>query len=151
MKDEIESLTITVVPGTAEFLQRVETFLQPFVEQEFLLPRTPEELSKLLTLSFVALRDNQVVGFAAVEIYSRKLAEIQCLAVLPSLQRQGIGRQLVQGCVDVAREQGVKELMAISATDAMFVACGFHYSLPNQKRALFVSPQETGESECNPE
>ena len=92
-----------------------------------------------------------VVGFAAVEIYSGKLAEIQCLAVSPAVQGQGIGRQLVRGCVDVARQQGVKELMAISATEAMFVACGFHYSLPNQKRALFISPQETGGSECNPE
>jgi amino-acid N-acetyltransferase len=151
MSDQLESPPITVIPGRAEFLGEVEAFLQPFVDQEFLLPRTREELSKLLTLSFVAVRDNEIVGFAAVEIYSRKLAEIQCLAVLPSLQRQGIGRQLVQGCVDIARQQGVKELMAISASDAMFVACGFHYSLPNQKRALFVSPQEMGESGSSPE
>ncbi len=151
MSDKIETSPIVVMPGSAGFLDRVEAFLQPFVEEEFLLPRTREELIKLMTLSFVAVRGDEVVGFAAVEIYSRKLAEIQCLAVSPALQRQGIGRQLVQGCVDVAREQGVIELMAISATDAMFVACGFHYSLPKQKRALFVSPQEMGEPENNPE
>lgn len=140
-----------VIPGHAEFLARVQAFLQPFIDQNFLLPRTEDELSKLLTFSFVAVRHDDVVGFAAVEIYSKKLAEIQCLAVSPNVQRQGIGRKLVQGCVDVARQQGVKELMAISASDAMFTACGFHYSLPNQKRALFISPQDTDESECNQE
>lgn len=115
------------------------------MEQNFLLPRTEDELLKLLTFSFVALLEYEVVGFAAVEIYSKKLAEIQCLAVSPTVQRQGVGRKLVQSCVEIAREQGVKELMAISSTEEMFVACGFHYSLPNQKRALFISPQETDE------
>ena len=145
MAEKIKSRPITVIPGHAEFLSRVQNFLQPFVEQEFLLPRSEDELSKLLTYSFVAVRDDGVFGFAAVEIYSPKLAEIQCLAVSPMVQRQGIGRKLVQRCVEVARQQGVQELMAISASDAMFTACGFHYSLPNQKRALFISPQDTDE------
>ncbi|MGB1929312.1 MAG: GNAT family N-acetyltransferase, partial [Mariniblastus sp.] len=55
-------------------------------------------------------------------------------------RRQGLGRILVQRCVERAREEKVKELMAISASDEMFLTCGFDYSLPNQKRALFIQP-----------
>ena len=87
---------------------------------------------------FVAVAGDQVIGFAAIEIYSSKLAEIQCLAVLSEWQQRGIGRELVEHCVDVARREKVLEVMAISARDEFLVSCGFDYSLPGQKRALFI-------------
>nr|WP_286178222.1 GNAT family N-acetyltransferase [Rhodopirellula sp. JC639] len=77
------------------------------------------------------------VGFSAVEVYSPKLAELQCLAVHPDFQRFGVGRRLVQMCVDRARDLGIMEIMAISSSDRFLENCGFHYSLPDQKRALF--------------
>jgi amino-acid N-acetyltransferase len=147
----IETLEISFDSPGIDRLDEVQDFLQPFIDAEFLLPRTRDELSKLLKYSFVALQDVEVVGFAALEIYSAKLAEIQCLAVAPEFQRRGVGRGLVHRCVEVAKRENVKELMAISASDAMFVACGFDYSLPNQKRALFISPQETDGSKDNRE
>lgn len=123
-------------------LRSISNFLKPFVEQEFLLPRTQDELKHLLKHAFVARWRRKVVGFAVVEIYSRKLAEIQCLAVHPEFQRMGIGRRLVVACVRRAKELKVLELMAISASDAFLKECGFDYSLPKQKRALFVEPLE---------
>ena len=121
-------------------LKGVASFLGPFMESEFLLPRTDEELGKLIENGFVAEHDSKVVGFAAVEFYSKKLAEIQCLAVDGEFRRRGIGKELVSRCITRAAEFNVVELMAISASDEMFKACGFDYSLPNQKRALFIQP-----------
>ena len=71
-----------------------------------------------------------------------KLAEIQCLAVSESHQRKGIGRQLVECCVRRAKEENVLELLAISSSEPMFKACGFDYSLPNQKRAFFYQTRD---------
>ncbi len=134
------TLPIEIRPTTMSDHALVKSFLAPFIEAEFLLPRTDDELKLLLTRGFLAEQDQSIVGFAAVEIYSKKLAELQCLAVSPSCRRQGVGRALVNHCVEAAREQGVAELMAISASEDLFVACGFDYSLPNQKRALFIQP-----------
>lgn len=78
-----------------------------------------------------------IVGFSAVEIYSRKLGEIQCLAVAEGYQGNGIGTALVKACVDRAREKGILEVMAISASEGFLRQLGFDYSLPEQKRALF--------------
>lgn len=122
-------------------LERVSTFLRPFMDGKQLLVRTSIELELLLRHGFIAQHVGQVVGFAAVEIYSRKLAEVQCLAVDEQFQRRGIGRELVQRCVQRARELNVLEVMAISSSEELFRACGFDYSLPNQKRALFIQPQ----------
>ena len=78
------------------------------------------------------------MGFAAVEIYSRKLAEVQCLAVREGYQNQGLGKQLVDACVNRAREEQVFELLAITSSDEFLRSCGFDYSLPDQRRALFM-------------
>lgn len=118
-------------------------FLQPFFQSRQILSRTEEELSTLARHGFLAVRPGdggaaeQIVGFAAIEVYSLKLAEIQSLAVAPELQGRGIGRSLVTLCVDRARELGVFELMAITASEKLFRDVGFDYSLPNQKRAFF--------------
>ncbi len=133
---------IEYVNARNDDLERVQIFLQPYMDGEQLLPRTSIEMELLLRNGFIAQIGSQVVGFAAVEIYSKKLAEIQCLAVGHQVRRCGVGRQLVNKCVDRAKEQRVAELMAISSSDEMFRACGFDYSLPNQKRALFIQPLE---------
>ena len=131
---------IEIRPAQAADHAQVKSFLNPFIQAEFLLPRSDKELAQLLRWGFVAVCDSKIVGFAAVEVYSKKLAELQCLAVSTECRRLGVGRRLVNQCVDVARQQGVAELMAISASDQLFIACGFDYSLPNQKRALFIQP-----------
>ena len=116
--------------------------IEPFVVQKRLLARRDEELLRLVENGFVAVHDEAIVGFVAVEIYSPKLAEIQCLAVADSHQSQGLGKHLVQLCIECAHQSGVHELMAITASDGVFLDCGFDYSLPDQKRALFINPRE---------
>jgi amino-acid N-acetyltransferase len=122
-------------------LAGIQALLKPFVEQRKLLRRMQSELILLMANGFVAEVVDSVgtklVGFSAVEIYSRKLGEIQCLAVADGYQGNGIGSALVKACVDRAREKGILEVMAISASESFLRQLGFDYSLPEQKRALF--------------
>ena len=138
----MEDSEIDYVRAKFDDLECVQNFLKPFMNGQQLLPRTSIELELLLRHAFIALVSERIVGFAALEIYSRKLAEIQCLAVSDDYRRRGIGTRLVAMCVERAKEQRIIEVMAISSSDEMFRACGFDYSLPNQKRALFIQPLE---------
>lgn len=122
-------------------LAKVIQFLQPFVDAQFILPRSSVQLELLLRHAFIAESAGEIVGFAAIEIYSKKLAEIQCLAVSASHRRQGVGKRLVASCVERAKEERVREVMAITATEALFEHCGFDYALPGQKRALFLQTE----------
>ena len=124
-----------------EDLESVMGFLKPFMDEKLILPRTSVELELLLRHAFLAKIAGQIVGFVALEVYSKKLAEIQCLAVSPDHRRMGIGGELVRSCVARAHEQKVREVMAITATDELFQTCGFDYALPGQKRALFVQTE----------
>ncbi|MFT5299293.1 MAG: amino-acid N-acetyltransferase [Mariniblastus sp.] len=136
----MEEPELAICSAGTDDLEAVQNFLEPFMDDRQLLRRTSLELELLLKHAFQAVSESRIVAFCALEIYSKKLAEIQCLAVDESFRRQGIGAELVKRCVQRARDEKVKELLAISASEEMFKSCGFDYSLPNQKKALFIQP-----------
>lgn len=129
-------------PATEADLTGVSKLLRPFVEQRKILRRTRLETAGLLSTGFIAEAEDdegnwRTVGFSSVEIYSKKLAEIQCLAVSEEHQGKGLGGRLVVECVELARRRGIMEVMAISSSEKFLQDLGFDYALPNQKRALF--------------
>ena len=134
---------VTVRSAAADDISAIAELIKPFVEEGSLLERTYDEFEELLPNFFVAVDQNGVlVGCAALEIYSRKLAEIRSLAVSPEVQGQGVGRKLVNACVERARERNILEIMAITASDAFFQSCGFDYTLPSLKRAVFLQTRD---------
>ncbi|MCA9058349.1 MAG: GNAT family N-acetyltransferase [Planctomycetaceae bacterium] len=134
--------SIEVRPATREDMAELEPFVERFVRVNRLLPRTTEELNDLIPFGFVAIADGRLVGFAALEIYSAKLAEVRSLAVDDAVQGQGIGRQLVTECVELARHRNILEVMAITSSEGFFQACGFDFTLPGEKKALFIQTRE---------
>lgn len=123
--------------ATPEDLDVLERFIAPFVDDGRILPRTKEDLSQLLPTGFLAELRGDVIGFAALEIYSPKLGEIRSLCVAPLAQGMGIGRKLVSECLQLAHRRGVFEVMAITSQDGFFQSCGFDFTLPGEKKALF--------------
>ena len=142
MNDGKHDPEIAVRDAVAADVRALHDFLRPFVLAREILPRNEAELETLVAHGFVATRQGQIVGFAAVVIYSAKMAEVQALAVAPEARGSGLGTRLVKKCVERAKEQGVIELMAITATEELFRTVGFDYALPNQKRALFLQTRE---------
>lgn len=121
---------------------RVRALIAPYVAERKLLDRSEEEIAALMANGFVAESDGRLVGVAAIEVYSKKLAEIQCLAVAEDFHGKGVGKELVARCVQRAQELGVFEVMAISANERFLQACGFDFSLPDQKKALFYQTRD---------
>jgi len=145
------SLTEMIDPPAANVIERaaapadfepLEAFIAPFVEAKRILPRTSDELEGLLPTSFVALADGQIVGFVALEIYSKKLAELRTLTVAEHWQGQGIGTRLVRAALELAHERRIFEVMTITSADEFFRRCGFDFTLPGEKKALFLQTRE---------
>lgn len=133
---------VTYRSVTAEDLVLLARFIEPFVSSGRLLPRTAQELNELLPHGFVAELKGRMVGFAALEIYSHKLAEIRSLAVESTQRGSGIGRELVSRCVQRARDERVLEVMAITSADGFFSHCGFDFTLPGERKALFIQTRD---------
>ena len=99
------------------------------VKERKLLPRAIDELALLLPNYFVADAGGRLVGCAALEIYSSKLAEVRSLVVVPEYQGHGVGKQLVEACINRAREERILEIMAITSSEEFFRSCGFDFTL----------------------
>ena len=127
---------------TADLVE-LSDFIVPFVQSGDLLPRTFDELEDLLETSFIARLDGVIVGCAALEIYNKKLCEIRSLAVDPTAQGLGIGKKLVEACVELAEREGIYEIMAISVAEEFFRSCGFDFTLPNLKKAFFLQTRDS--------
>ena len=133
---------VVVRPTQFGDLLNILALIEPFVEDGILLPRTEGELVELLASSFVAEDQGRLVGYVALEIYSIKLAEVRSLTVADGYQRRGLGKRLVQACVDLARRKDIIEVMAITSNEVFFKLCGFDFTLPGEKKALFIHTRD---------
>jgi len=129
---------VEIRAATIEDRESALALIEQFVVRGKILARTLDELEHVLANGYVAVQQEHVVGFVTLEIYSQKLAEIRSLVVDDSLQGQGIGRRLVERCVERARERGVFEVMAVSSSEDFFRTCGFDFTLPGEKKAFFL-------------
>jgi len=134
---------IIIRKAAAADTNAIADFITPFVEQGKLLPRTFDELQELVNNLYIAEINGRIVGCAALEIYSWKLAEVRSLAVAPETQGLGIGRKLVAACVEHARKENILEVMAITSSEEFFKACGFDFTLPGEKKALFYQTRDS--------
>jgi amino-acid N-acetyltransferase len=135
--------TLIIRKATQADVQALSDFITQFVATGELLPRTLDELEELLPNFFIADIDGEIMGCATLEIYSRKLAEIRSLAVSPKAQGKGVGKALVEACVELAKQENIFEIMAISASEDFFKKCGFDFTLPNLRKAFFLQTRET--------
>lgn len=129
---------VVVRPARGGDIRALSALIEPVVQQQKLLPRTIDELALLLPNYFVAETGGRIVGCVALEIYSSKLAEVRSLVVEPEFQGQGVGRQLVAACIARARDEQVLEVMAVTSAEEFFQSCGFDFTLPGEKKALFL-------------
>ncbi len=77
---------------------------------------------------FVAERDGNLLGFAAILPRPDGDAELDALFVDPGLWKQGVGRLLVDHCAAVAKARAARILHVVGNPHAegFYSACGFH-------------------------
>lgn len=138
MPDKLPAVTVRA--AKAADAKGIAALVAPFVGAGKLLPRTAAEIRDLIATGFVAEAEGELVGFAALEIYSNKLAEIRSLAVTQPYQGHGLGSQLVAACVELAKQRNILEVMVITSSEEFFRSCGFDFTLPGEKKALFIQP-----------
>ena len=126
----------------AEDVPAIRALIEPHVATGRLLQRATEEIEYLLPTFVIAELDGEVVGCAALEVYSSRLAEVRSLVVASQLRGKGVGRCLVETCVAMARERRILEVMAITSNEKFFHAVGFDFTLVNERKALFINTRD---------
>lgn len=92
-----------------------------------MLPRSLAELYDNIRDYFVYVdqESGEVGGACALHICWENLAEIRSLCVLEPLRRRGVGRELVEACMEEAKEFNIGKLFVLTYRDDFFRRFGF--------------------------
>lgn len=91
-----------------------------------MLPRALGEIYDSLRDFLVYEADGEVVGVSALHVGWEGIAEVRSLAVAQGQTGKGIGRMLVDACLEDARSLGVKEVFVLTYVEGFFSKLGFN-------------------------
>ena len=111
-----------------EDVEPIHEILNTFAAKEQLLPRPLSELYEHLRAYFVLepAPGERVQGVCGLGICWKNLAEIESLAVVEALQGQGLGRKLLDACLDEAAALGLDKVFTLTYVPGFFVKRGFY-------------------------
>lgn len=96
-----------------------------FADRDEMLPRPLSEMYENIRDYFVIREAGHLVGCAALHVMWSDLAEVKSVAVAEGSQRHGIGRLLVNACLQEAREIGLPTIFCLTYKPAFFQRFGF--------------------------
>ena len=103
----------------------IHQLLLGYAQQGQLLGRSLVDIYDALRDFHVFEEGGEILGVGALQICWEDLAEIRSLAVKPGLSGRGIGRQIVEACLDEARELGLQRVFALTYQPVFFNRLGF--------------------------
>ncbi len=116
---------MTIRPATVADVPAAARIINDCAEYGLMLPRSLASLYEKVRDHQVAEHDGRIVGVAGLGVMWANLAEVYALAVDPALRGRGLGRRLVEACIDDARRLGIRNVMTLTYEQAFFEKLGF--------------------------
>lgn len=110
------------IPDVTE-IQRLVNY---FADKNAMLPRSLNTIYENIRDFYVLEQGGQIVGCCALHVTWGDLAEVKSLAVDEYAQGKQLGRQLVEACLNDAREMGIPKVFALTYVQGFFEKLGFH-------------------------
>ncbi len=106
-------------------VKEVHSLINEFAAEQEMLPRSLNELYEHLRDMFVYEEDGRLKGVCSLHVVWEDLAEVRSLAVARRARGRGIGRSLVETCLEEARGLGVSRVFALTYIPEFFGLFGF--------------------------
>lgn len=90
-----------------------------------MLPRSVEEMQADIDSWRVALINDQIIGCVSLVFFNEILSEIRSLAVAESFRQNGLGKQLIEAAVALAKQNGAKYILTLTRSPWLFEHFGF--------------------------
>jgi len=115
--------------------------MQKVVQEEVLngtiLYRSDDEIATNIRSYTVAKKDDELIGYGALHIHTKDLAEIRSLVIAKEHRGKGIGAKIVKSMLEEARALKLKDIFTLTYQKEFFERLGFceipKESLPEQK------------------
>jgi len=115
---ELRKATLYDIPA-------MQALVEDEVKSGVILRRSDDEVATNIRSYTLVLKEQELIGYAALHIHSPKLAEIRSLIVDESARGLGAGKRLVEFCKVEAKDLGVKEILVLTYIADFFKKLGF--------------------------
>jgi amino-acid N-acetyltransferase len=100
---------IELVKAKLSDIPAMQALVVSEVKDGIILDRTEDEVATNIRSYVLAKDGDKLVGYTALHIHSRRLAEIRSLIVDEAYRGQSVGQRMVQFTLDEAKNIGVEE------------------------------------------
>jgi len=105
--------------------KQIHKLLMTYAKDGLMLSRSLSDIYEGIRDFYVFECDGAVAGTVCLHICWEDLAEVRSLAVAAEYEGRGIGRHLVQACLDEARQLGLPRIFALTYQQAFFEKFAF--------------------------
>jgi amino-acid N-acetyltransferase len=106
-------------------VEQMNKLVNHFAQKDLMLVRSLSELYENIRDYYVYIENGSVVGCAALHIFWKDLAEIKSIAVEEEYQKRGIGRELIEKCLEEGKALGINRLFVLTYIPEFFERMGF--------------------------
>ena len=118
-------MDIAIRPAVEADIEGILSIVNGYAAQNLMLPRTREQIQRVLQWFLVAEQGGKVVGCGSNVELTPRLTELRSLAVAPEVRSSGLGRRLVEKLIAQARVAGYDQICALTLSEGFFNRCGF--------------------------
>lgn len=123
---------IEFVKPTLLDIPNMQNLVKKEVESGVILFRDANEMANTIRSYTVAKENDELIGFAALHIYSPQIAEVRSLVVKEEYRGKGVGKALIKELEAEARKLGLSQILTLTYQKEFFENNGF-VEIPKEK------------------
>lgn len=112
-------------PARMGDVRAIHSLLMPFANNGLMLPKSISSLYDHLRDFIVYEEAGEIKGICSLHICWDNLAEVRSLAVLDGMQGKGVGKNLVESCLDEAKSLEISTIFVLTYQAEFFRKLGF--------------------------
>jgi len=107
--------------------KEIHELVKKAAEEDTMLPRALGEIYESIRDFFVVINveNGDVAGCCALQIAWDNLAEIRSLAVAKTSVGKGVGKKLIESCIEEAKKMDIQRVFALTYVVELFMKFGF--------------------------
>jgi amino-acid N-acetyltransferase len=110
---------------TLKDIPAMQELVKSEVESGIILFRDETEMANTIRSYTLACEGEEIVGFAALHIYSPEVAEVRSLVVKDGCRGRGVGKALVEKLEEEGKKLGLKRILTLTYQKEFFEKNGF--------------------------
>jgi len=118
---------IELLKATLSDIPAMQALVTTEVQDGIILNRTEDEVATNIRSYVLAKDEGKLVGYTALHIHSKRVAEIRSLIVDENYRGQSVGKRMVEFTLDEAKALGVEEdVLVLTYLPQFFEKLNFH-------------------------